>query len=172
MISQRPRGGKISDLGLESIEALQSRVDFTIKFPESLPRGFTLVVAYESIVFQKYEDHTINEITLIYWDKDLTEDEGHARDDGALFISILHAPGSSVDDFGPPTSPRAIGDVLDVVIREAALPRLTTISGNPAIIGPHSVEIFVVSDETIYTISTSRYTSEQLITIIESMIRG
>jgi len=68
VISQRPRSEAIFER-FRSIDQLQSQVDFTIKFPESLPRGFTLKGAYESIVLQKYEDHTINEITLIYWDR-------------------------------------------------------------------------------------------------------
>ena len=172
VISQRPRSEAIFER-FRSIDQLQSQVDFTIKFPESLPRGFTLKGAYESIVLQKYEDHTINEITLIYWDEDVTGDADleHASENGALFIKILHAPGASVDDFRPPPPPRAIGDVPEPLPPPVA-PKLSTISGNPAIIGPRSVEIFVISEETIYSIASSRYTSEQLITILESTIRG
>lgn len=170
-ISQRPRSRMISDLGLRSIDQLQSRVDFTIKFPESLPRGFTLKGAYESIPFQKYEDHTIHEITLIYWNEVLSDDPAHDRDNAALFINILHAPGASVDDFGPPPPPIAIGDAPEPLPPPVA-PKVSTISGNPAIIGAHSVEIFVISEETIYKINSDRYTSEQLITILESIIRG
>ena len=173
VVDQRPRSEAIFDR-FRSIDQLQSQVDFTIKFPDRLPRGFTLKGAYESIPFQKYEDYTINQITLIYWDKEVTGDANleHAREDGALFISILHAPGSTVDDFVPPPSPRAVWGAPQPAIPPGAIPGLSEISGNPAIIGPHSVEIFVVSEKIIYSSHSSRYTSDQLIIIIESMIRG
>ena len=110
LIDQRPLSEAIFDR-FRSIDQLQSQVDFTIKFPDRVPRGFTLKGAYESILFQKYEDYTINEITLIYGDREVTGDADleHAREDRALFISILHAPGATVNDVIPPPPPRPVG---------------------------------------------------------------
>jgi len=175
-VGQRPRSLKISDLGLRSIDELQSKVNFTIKFPDTLPCGFSLQGAYEkdplTTVEGKHGPYTFNTIVLIYWDKDLTEafDESHARDDGALFISIVHAPGATIDDFGPPPPTRAIGDVPEPVAPPAR--GLATLAGNPAIVFPHSVEVFVLSEETVYRVNSDQYTSKQLIPIIESLVRG
>jgi len=169
-------GPRPAEIRLESINELQRRVDFTIKFPECLPLGFTLKGAYESTALERVEGkngpYTVNSIVLIYWDKDLTEPvgAGHEREDGALFISIIHVPGATLDDFGPPPPPRAVGGAPEVIIPPGALPGLSEISGNPAIIGPNSVEIFAISEETVYRVNSRNYTTDQLITIIKSMI--
>ena len=178
-VDQSPgQGQSPAELGVETLDSLQAKIGFDIKLPSqaNVPSGFVLRGAFESVPFEQIEGkngpYTINGITLIYWDKDLRPDvrEQDMRDDGALFIEIVHTPGSTVDDFGPPSPPRAIGDVPEPISPPSI--QLKTLDGNPAIIEPGVIEVFVVDEETVYRIFAPNTSEDVLVGLIRSIIRG
>ncbi len=172
-----PRGPDMSET--RTLEDAQRQVDFVIKLPsKGVPAGFSLKgVIATRLSPEKFEGklYNVSQATLIYWNKSTTQRTNidTIEEEGGLFIDITKAPGNrTIEGFA--NSIRAVEVRNNQVVRVLDPPPGVTVKylwGNPAIIGPKSIEVYDYKSQLQYVVR-GNHPSDVLMSVIDSMVNG